>query len=154
MFSSQGIIASAYQGKLASVTYLIEPDLLGLYYSWLNRVGPVSPFCGPIPVYSPVAYENGEIESLGYGGGRDSKDFLNEFGVTDFWIDRRRPGLESSLVYITDGTHTRIIGIEVYDLTIVTFPLDHLPLNINHMDGNPAPQAVVAASSAPCPSEL
>ncbi|MGH9725586.1 MAG: hypothetical protein ACRD41_11015, partial [Candidatus Acidiferrales bacterium] len=153
IFSSEGVIASTYQGKLASLTYLLEPGVLAVYYSWLSKHGPLTAFCGSIPVYSPVAYETGDLAKLGYGGGRNGRDFLNEFGITDFWLDRQRPGLEGSLVYVTDGTHSRIIGLELYDLTQIRFPLKDLPLGLDHMDGNPSAHAVIANSSEPCSAE-
>jgi hypothetical protein len=46
VFSSNGVVVSTYQGKVASLTYLVEPDLLALYYSWLGRFGPLTAFCG------------------------------------------------------------------------------------------------------------
>ena len=153
VFPSNGVVVSTYQGKVASLTYLVEPDLLALYYSWLGRFGPLAAFCGSIPPYSPVAFEIGDLAKLGYGGGRDGRDFLNEFGITDFWVDRQRPGLESSIVYITDGTHSRIIGVELYDLTQVRFPLKDLPLGLDHMDGNPSPEELSARGRQSCSPE-
>lgn len=152
-FPQDGVIVSTYHDALASLTYVLDSGLLGSYYSWLERYGPFASLCGTVPVYTPVAYETGYLDHFGYGGGRNGRDFLNEFGITQFWIDRQRPGVEGSLVYITDGHHSRIIGIELYDLTRLRFALKDLPLSLDREDGRPSPPDLIARANHPCTAE-
>ena len=148
-FPSESVIASTYQDKLVVLTYLLNAEVLKYYYLDLVRLLPNKSYCGSLPIDAPVAYETGNLEKLGYGGGRSGVDFLNELGITVFWVDRQRPGLEASLVYITDGVHSRIIGIDLYD-SRVRFALKDLPLGIDRVNGNPPPALVVAQANDFC----